>query len=141
MLTSVLEQTGKSQDFWAGKFDLDRSHLNKLLRGKRAVGPKAAGRLISCLPQQYHQDLLAAHIFDELLAVTSNMGAAGKTPSKAKGSAKASALPHPEKPESTLVKFLEPFQPSLKRVMELQDPGINKALEKFLSGVLEQGKL
>lgn len=142
MLTSVLEQTGESQDFWAGKFDLDRSHLNKLLRGKRAVGPKAAGRLISCLPQKYHQDLIAAHLFDELLAVTSHMGTSGKhlfkgiTPTPP-----TAAKVEPDSAErSALTKFFGPYGPNLQRMVELQHPGISTALERFLKEFAEKPK-
>lgn len=138
MLTSVLEKTGKSQDFWAGKFDLDRSHLNKLLRGKRAVGPKAAGRLIAQLPQEYHKDLISAHLFDELLAVAANMGEAGKLIRKAKPSAGKNAADSAE--QSAFAKFLGPEPLSHERTKELINPVIALALQPFLKDLAERGK-
>lgn len=143
MLTSVLERTGKSQDFWAGKFDLDRSHLNKLLRGKRAVGPKAAGRLIAELPQEYHQHLIAAHLLDELLAVTANMGSAGKSISQSKPSEGSPAVAKDttkSMEKAVLAKLFGPGGPSLQRTLELANPSIGLALERYLKDLIKQEK-
>ncbi len=137
-LAAIIEASGESQDSWARKLGLQRDNFRKILIGDRAVGPKATGKLLSALPREYRNQLLVAYLFDELVEIASHSGTAGKPSFKIK----ASSLPAVVKAaledtdEVDLSEVLGPLEPKIRRLMELKDPAIAKALHTFADALL-----